>query len=144
MSRVRSRDRGSVTVLVIGFAIVLLLAVAVVVDVSAVALAKRAAASAADGAATAAAQQVDRAALLQRGLGDGVPLDEVAAQQAVADYQLDAQQGQPGLALDAQVDGATATVTAVRRIRLPLVGPLGVDPFVDVTAVSTVRSPVLP
>lgn len=141
----RARDeRGSITVLALGFAGVLLAAIAVVVDVSAVLLAQRGIAAAADGAAAAAAQQVDRAALATAGLQDGIPLDAAAVQDAVAGYQVDMQAGQPGLVLSVRVDGPTATVTARRTVRLPLLGWSGVDPDVPVTAETTVRSPVVP
>ncbi|MDP9102345.1 MAG: pilus assembly protein TadG-related protein [Actinomycetota bacterium] len=138
-------EDGSVTVLVLGLAGVLLAMVAVVVDVSAVILAKRAVASAADGAASLAAQQADEGAIRRDGVGTAVRLDPTLVAQSVADYEVRADRDQPGLQLRVTVapgDLATATVTATRTVRLPFVGWLGVNPDVAVRAVSTIRSGV--
>jgi len=139
-------EEGTILVLTIGLSVVLLLLVAVVVDVSKVVLAKRALAAAADGAAVAAAQQADRAAIVRDGIGDRVPLDPAAVEEVVADYADDALPEQPGLQLAGAVDPGdpgTAVVQARRRVRLPLVGWLGVAD-VELRATARARSPVQP
>lgn len=141
--RVRRGDDGSVLLLIIGFTAVLLLLVAVVIDVSVVVLAKRGVASAADGAAAAAAQQANAADIRERGLGERLALDDVVVQQVVATYQQDARVGQPGLVLDASIDGGTtAVVVGGRIVTLPFVGWLGIG-HVLVRAEGRARSPVV-
>ena len=140
MSSKRQPDeQGSVLLLILGLGLVLVSLVAVVVDVSAVALAKRGVASVADGAASAAAQGVDGVALFEVGLAEGIPLDPEAVRQAVAAYQ---QTTAPGISLSVTVDGAAATITATRQVRLPLRAPGG-PAQTTVTAVAMVRSPVV-
>ena len=140
--RVRRGDDGSVLLLIIGFTAVLLLLVAVVIDVSVVVLAKRGVASAADGAAAAAAQQANAADIRERGLGQRLALDDLVVQQVVATYQQDARMGQPGLVLDASIEGGTtAVVVGGRTVALPFVGWLGIG-HVLVRAEGRARSPV--
>lgn len=140
---VRRGDDGSVLLLIIGFTAVLLLLVAVVVDVSVVVLAKRGVASAADGAAAAAAQQANAADIRERGVGARLALDDLAVRQVVATYQQDAQVGQPGLVLDASIQGgSTAVVVGGRTISLPFVGWLGIG-RVLVRAEARAQSPVV-
>lgn len=134
-------DDGSVTVLVLGLAGVLLTTVAVVVDVSATVLAQRAVASAADGAASAAAQEYDEQRVLDEGVGEAVLLDPAEVREAVARYEREADDGQPGLELTVRTTGTRATVTAVRVVRLPFLGPLA-DRTVTVRATSTITSAV--
>src|SRR3954447_16856713 len=106
-----------------------MLLIAVVVDVSAVVLARRGAASAADGAAVAAAQQLDQARVYASGFDTEIPLsaDDVAS--IVQQYADGAREGQPGLTLEPSLDaaGTTATVVARRDVSLPFVGWLGVE-----------------
>ncbi|MCW2598961.1 MAG: Protein of unknown function rane [Frankiales bacterium] len=144
----RTQDEGTVLFLTLGLAVVLLLLVAVVVDISAVILAKRGVSSAADGAALAAAQQPDRAAINDHGgaLASRLPLDEVAVQDVVATYAGDADDSLPGLRLVATVEGAgkqEAVVDAYRTITVPFGGWLGIGK-VQVHAVARARSPVAP
>ena len=134
-------DRGSALLLIVGFALVLMSLVAVVADVSAVLLARRGVGAAADGAASAAAQQLDPAGLGAGGLAAGLPLDPVTVAQAVAAYEQQVQATAPGTTLAVSVQGASATVTATRQVRLPLRAPGG-PASATVTAVATVRSPV--
>jgi hypothetical protein len=109
-----------------------------------VVLARRGAASAADGAAIAAAQQLDEGRLYRSGLTDAVPLSPVAVSTVVAQYEADARTGQPGLRLEPTVDaaGTTATVVASRVVALPFTGWLGVRE-VTVTAVARARAPLV-
>ena len=140
----RESDDGTVLVLVLGFAMVLLLMVGVVVNVSAAALARRAVASAADGAAVAAAQALDEDALLRAGLsGQRLPLSLSGAQQRVAAYAKQVASTQPGLALTVSVDGGTASVVAVRDVRLPFARLVGLRPL-RVEATGRARAPVSP
>ena len=81
----RRRDDGQLTLLVIGYVAIAVMLLVVGVDASNVFLARRALSSAADAAALAAAQAVDRAALY-RGDGDRcadrLPLDPAVASDA--------------------------------------------------------------
>lgn len=144
MSRRPTGDDGTVLVLVLGFTMVLALMVGVVVNVSAAALARRSVSSAADGAAVAAAQALDEQVVSRDGLGAGrVPLSEAGARQRVAVYGRQVGPSQPGLRLAVTVDGATASVVAVREVRLPLRRLLGLGPF-RVEATSRARAPLAP
>lgn len=137
-------DEGSVMVLVLGLLGVLVLLVGVVVDVSAAVLAKRAAASAADGAAVAGAQGIDYPTFYARGPEAGVPLSEAAVRRLVAGYGGRATGDQPALRLSARVDGGgTAVVVATRSVALPFSGRLGVD-RVQVRAEARARAPLAP
>lgn len=137
-------DEGSVLLLVVGLALVLFALVAVVVDVSAVVLARRGLDSSADGAAVAAAQQVDVVAVDRDGLGGRVALDPGLVADVVAAYQAEEQPSQPGLQLVASLAGPdTAVVDATRTVRLPFTAFLGVSAAV-VHAQSRARSPVVP
>jgi len=140
--RPRGED-GTILLLVLGFVAVLLVLVAVVGDVSAVILAKRGAASAADGAAIAAAQQLDDAVVYDSGIGAAIPLSPEAVRDVVATYAARAA-AQSGLQLSAELDSAqtTATVVATRSVLLPFTGWLGVR-AVTVTAVAHARAPLL-
>lgn len=139
----RTDDEGSVLVLVLGLAVVLFDLVAVVVDVSAVVLARRGLDSSADGAAIAAAQQVDVAAA-GNGLGERLPLDPGLVADAVATYEADERTSEPGLRLEASLQGDdTAVVDATRTVRLPFTAFLGVGATVLHTQ-SRARSPIAP
>lgn len=137
-------DDGTILLLVLGFSALLLVLVAIVVDVSAVILAQRGAASAADGAAIAAAQQLDQNAVYANGLDAAIPLSPDDVRQVVAVYGARAAEGQRGLELVAGLDAAqtTATVTATREVRLPFSGWLGIG-SVTVTAVAHARAPLV-
>ena len=141
MSR-RRDDDGTVLVLVLGFTMLLALMVGVVVNVSAAVLARRAVAGAADGAAVAAAQALDVERLYRDGLpGERLPLSTAGARQRVAAYGEQVRPGQPGLRLSVTVDGSTASVLAVRDVRLPFDRLLGRRPL-RVEAVARARAPV--
>ena len=123
----RPRDEGTITLLVIGFVVVAVLMIGVAVDASVVFLTRQRIASQADGAAIAAAQQVDdahyfggdacieslpvtaeMAGVLERYARDGVRLE-------ITSTTVD---GGPGVAVRAESD-----------LRLPLVGRLRRSPF---------------
>lgn len=141
-------DQGTILLLTIGLSVVLMLLVVVVVDVSVVVLAKRGVANAADGAALAAAQQPDEAAINSGddALASRLPLDPMLVAQVVATYQLDAAQSQPTLTLTPSVEGpgsSEAVVQAQRTVRLPFVSWFGLGEVV-VHATGRARSPVAP
>ncbi len=140
VTRLRGDD-GSVMLLVLGFAVVLVALLGVVTDVSVLLLAKRGVASAADGAAVAGAQQLDREAFYSRGLGAAVPLDSAAVASAVGAYE---RVVEPRTALDSEVsgDGRTVRVRASRRVPLPFARYAGIG-AVTVRAVASARAPVL-
>jgi uncharacterized membrane protein len=114
----RARDDGTVLLLTLFLGLVLVLATAVVVDASAAFLARRSLAGQADGAALAAAQQVDLTAFY-RGDGDLLPLAD--AQETVDEYVSD---NFPGTTVAAvSTDGTTVTVVLARPLPLPLAPP---------------------
>jgi Flp pilus assembly protein TadG len=80
------RDRGQVTILVLGFTVISLLLVVGAVDVTAVQLARMRLTDAADGAALAAADALDAAAAYRDGLGEAVRLNDSGVQSSAADY----------------------------------------------------------
>lgn len=139
-----SGDDGTILLLVLGFTALLLVLVAIVTDVSAVILAKRGAASAADGAAIAAAQQLDQGVVYDKGIDAAIPLSPELVQEVVATYGARAATAQKGLQLTANLDPAqtTATVSATRKVTLPFTGWLGVG-SVTVTAVAHARAPLV-
>lgn len=144
----RRDDEGTILLLTVGLSVVLMLLVVVVVDVSVVVLARRGVANAADGAALAAAQQADEAAINSRqdALASRLPLDPYLVAQVVATYQSDAAASQPTLTLTPSVDGVDGTeavVAAQRLVRLPFVSWFGLHD-VTVRAVGRARSPVTP
>lgn len=142
MRRVRDDD-GTILVLLLGFTAVLLLMVAVVVNVSSVILAKRSLVSTADGAAVAAAQELDLDALYARGLDGRIPLSRGQVAARVEQYERQAGQEGVDLAGDVSADGTTAIVRAVRRVDLPFGRILGFEP-VRVEAEARARAPVTP
>jgi len=111
----------------------------VVVDVSVVLLAQRGVASAADGAAVAAAQRIDRPTFYARGPGEQVPLDPAEVRGAVDEY---AARVQPATALSGSTDGATVVVRGERQVPLPFGGFVG-RATVTVRSVARATSPVL-
>ena len=129
----RRRDDGTVLLLTIFLGLVLVLATVVVVDASAAFLARRTLASQADGAALAAAQEVDLGAFYA-GSGDLLPLaDPTATVEAYVTEHF------PGTRVtDVETDGTTVTVTLVRPLRLPLALP-GWSNDATVTATATAR-----
>ena len=150
------RDDGQLTLLIIGFVAIAAMLVVVGVDASKVFLARRALSSAADAAALAAAQAVDKAAIYAGtggGCGGLLPLDPADAAQRAA-LALDDQTA--GLrstfaTLDApqtDVSGGTVAVHLSGRVALPfghvlaLLVPGHADGAVRVDATSHARSPL--
>ncbi len=126
------RERGQVSVLIVGFAIVLLLAVGVVVDASAAYLQRQGLDTLADGAALAGADEVRGTAVYEGGLGnDRVPLDAAAARAAVHDYfaRIGAYDDYPGLSFDVAIRDRSVVV----RVTAPLDLPITVEDLTDTT-----------
>jgi uncharacterized membrane protein len=115
-------ERGTITVLVVGFLVVLGLLTAVVVDASAAYLRRQSVNGLADGAALAAADGAQGTAVYERGLGERVPLDPVVAQAAVHEYlrSTGAAQTYPGLSWQVSATGTTVTVRLSAPLDLPL------------------------
>ncbi len=120
LQRLRRDDSGQLLVLILGFAVVAGLLVTVVTNASRVFLYQRALSSAADGAALAAAQSVDTAAIYRGGAEETLPLDPAAVDAAVTSYLADAGVGErlPDLAVATTTDGTTASVTLTARVDL--------------------------
>jgi uncharacterized membrane protein len=128
----RNEERGQALLLLIGLAAILVVLIAVVADASHLYLYRRALASAADGAATAAVQALDEAAVyrdpdvLSRG---ALPLDASAARGAVQRYVQNA--GIPSRfnafsiqSVGLSPDRTAVTVTLSARVELPVPGVL--------------------
>ena len=127
-------------VLMLGFAVVLIGLVVVVVDVSVVLFNQRGVASAADGAAVAAAQEISEDVFYERGLQETVPLDEGAVRRAVAAYAADVQ---PATRLSGSVTGGqTVVVVGERVVPLPFGRFVGRG-SVTIRSVARATSPVL-
>lgn len=127
--------------LIFGLSFVLLSLVVVVVDVSVVFLAQRGVASAADGAAVSAAQQLDEASFYARGLAGRVPLDEARVAADVATY---ASSVDPPTNLQGSTtpDEFTVVVRGSRRVSLPFGAIVG-QSTVTIDSVARATSPVL-
>jgi uncharacterized membrane protein len=134
-------ERGTITVLVVGFLVVLALLTAVVVDASAAYLRRQSVNSLADGAALAAADGAQGAAVYENGLGDRAPLDPVVARASVAEYlrSTGADATYPGLAWQVSANGTTVTV----RLAAPLDLPLDPAGWADTTTVVGTGSAVV-
>ena len=115
-------DRGTVTVLVVGFVVVLGLLTAVVVDASAAYLRRQGLDGLADGAALAAADGAQGAGVYQNGLGEQAPIDPAVARAAVDDYvrSTGATVAYPGLSWRVTATGTTVTVRLSAPLDLPL------------------------
>lgn len=145
-----SRDEsGQLTPLVIGFAVIVVLLVAVVANASNAFLHRRSLASWADGAATAATQQVAEQVVYAGPLGDTLPIAEDEARAAVLDYVarhgLTERFDQFAVVI-VDVDGATGAVTVEFSARVPLVwaneATSGFGGGIPVTARTTAVSPL--
>ena len=95
-----------------------------------------------DGAALAAANEADQAAVYTFGVGAQVPLSRSAAQAAVADQLADG-----GIQLDtwsAETDGAEVTVTCTRFVTIAFDWLFTGGEPLERTAVASARAPTLP
>ena len=116
------RERGTTSLLIIGFAIVVAMTVGFVVDASAAYLRRQGLDSLADGAALAAVDGIQGRQVYEGGLGEHARIDPAVAREFVAGYLRDtaATRRYPGLTYD--VD-ATADRVVV-RVAAPLVLPI--------------------
>lgn len=145
-----SRDDGQLTLLMLFYALIVTGMFVVGLDVSIAFLAQRSLSNAADGAALAAAQAVDRTELYSGGGAGRLPLSTQTADAAVTRYLVDSgvTQAEPGLRWSASVLDGTVTVALSRPVRLPFVAILGVvssryaGGSVPVTAVAHAVSPI--
>ena len=137
----RASDRGTVTVLTIGFLIMLGLLCAVVVDASAAYLRRQSLGALADGAARAAADGAQGVAVYTDGLGEEAPIDPEIAQTAVDDYLDGVGAGATYSGLSWQVSVTATTVTV--RLAAPLDLPLDPAGWAGTTTVAATGSAVV-
>ena len=130
-------DEGTITILVIGFTFLALLVMLLAVNVSVVFLARRDLVSTADGAALAAAQEIDQSAFLESNVGVDPLLLDADASEAVAEQFEDGDVR----VTDVTVEGDTVTVVVERDVDLPLGGLVGLSTW-HVEAVATARNTV--
>jgi uncharacterized membrane protein len=134
----RPPERGSITLLVLGFAMVLLLLVTVVVSASSLFLARRELVAWSDGAALAAVQQVSEQAVYT---GGDVAPDPAAAAEAAAEYlaRIDPERVTRVAVVDVRVDErGTVTVALVGEAELPFAAP-GLPRAVELSASAAAR-----
>jgi hypothetical protein len=148
----RSRDDGQVLLLTIGLGVAAIGLVVAVVSISGVYMARRSLITAADGAAVAAAQQLDTRGYFLRpsveSLDAVVPIAREVATATAVDYL--ARASLQGDVLDARVTDVTVTTTGSVTVWVeavvaaPVLGLLSSenDGEVTVTAVASARSPV--
>jgi uncharacterized membrane protein len=128
--RVRRRmggsERGTITVLAVGFLVVLGLLAAVVVDASAAYLRRQSVSGLADGAALAAADGAQGTAVYEHGLRERAPIDPLVARAAVEKYvhATGADAAYPGLSWQVTATDTTVTVRLSAPLDLP-VDPAG-------------------
>ena len=95
-----------------------------------------------DGAALAAANRTDEAAVYAAGVGSELPLSRAAAQAAVADQLADG--GTPLASWSAETDGAEVTVRCTRYVEIAFGWLfLGGEPL-ERTATASARAPSFP
>ena len=131
------RDRGSITIMTVGYLAILLVLAFVVAEASVVYLARRSLAAECDGAAVAAAQSIDAARTYGRA-DPGTTLALAGVQEVVGRYPR-----KPDSSLAASVEGVdTVVVTGRRSVALPLLRSLGVG-SVTISASARARTHVL-
>ena len=131
----RRRERGQLTVLMVGCFLVVAGLCVVVVDSSAAYLQRQSLNSLADGAALAAVDAADLASVYTEGVGADVVIDPAAARVRVRDYLVGvgAFASYPGLSVGVQTDGPDVEVSIRAPLDLPLTPP-GWDGTSRVTA----------
>jgi uncharacterized membrane protein len=148
--RAARRDDGQLLLLVMIYVVVAAVLVLVAIDASAVFLEQRSLAAAADAAALAGAQGVDRGAYYAGGGEDTLSLSDPSVRTAVADYVADARLAAEHRHLTvtaASSGGRSATVRLTSRVRLPFVTLLSAvgspyDGTVTVAATAHASSPL--
>ena len=140
----RGSDDGTILLLTIGFALIALSLVLVVTDASKVFLTRRSLVSAADGAALAGVQSLDRNAFYADKRGDALPLDVDAANAAVQAYvdEADLAGDYADFAVvSVQVTSTEVTVTLRARSMLPFGAYVGHPDGVVVEATAHATAP---
>jgi uncharacterized membrane protein len=146
MRRSPRDDEGSILLLTLGFAVIALALVLVIADASKVFLTRRSLVSAADGAALAGVQTLDRDAFYAGKGGADLPLDTAAARSAVDAYVADADLGGQYVGfevIDVQVTATEVTVTLRARSLLPFGAYVGRPDGVVVEATAHATAPYL-
>ena len=126
----RSKQRGNVTVLTIGFLVVLGMLVVVVVNASAAFLERRELMNLADRVALHAADGLDRDRVYARGIDGEAVLDPNDARELVRDIV------PRGVAMRLRTSDDRVDVRLTRAVRLPLVPP-GFPDSATITAAAT-------
>jgi uncharacterized membrane protein len=121
------RDDGSILLLALGLLVVALLLVLAVVDASAVYLTRRALAAAADGAAVAAADRPDLAAVYATGAVGPLRLDPAAVSVDVSRFQRAGGYPADWTFTATTLGGSTAVVRVSAVLALPVVGRVRVS-----------------
>jgi len=135
-------DDGSILLLTVGFTALVLALVLVVADASKLFLTRRSLVAAADGAALAGVQNLDRATFYAGKSPDVLPLDASAAAAAVRAYVADLADEYVDLELvDVHVGDGVVTVTLRARSRLPFAAYVGRPDGVVVEATAHATAP---
>ena len=134
-------ERGTASILIVGFAVVAIMMVGVVVDASAAYLRRSGLDSLADGAALAAADGVQGRQVYEGGLGERAEIDPEAARAYVAGYLRDTGAGRryPGLVCSVETGADRVVVHVSAPLDLPITPP-GWErrPTISATAASLV------
>lgn len=146
-----ARERGSISVLLLGYVLIVLALLVVVVDASSFYLARRSLSALADGAALDAASVADVDAVYAGRLGGDLPLDAASARAEVVRYlsERDLAGGAPGLRLvGVATDGVTVSVALSEDKPLPFLGMVSrltgafAGGTAPVSATASARAPV--
>ena len=118
-------ERGTASIMIVGFAVVAIMLVGVVVDASTAYLRRTALDSLADGAALAAADGVQGRQVYEGGLGERARIDPEVARDYVAAYlrDTDAARRYPGLAYEVEAGVDRVVVHVVAPLDLPITPP---------------------
>lgn len=143
----RDRERGQISVLILGMFVIVTALIIGGIDVTAVQLARIRLLDAADAAALDASDTLDEATAYTSGFGAAVRLSDAGVQRAAAE-ELGQQQRPVGVTSwtlapgTGSPDGETAVVRLTGDVRLPIVGGLldGLGTAVSVTVESRARS----
>lgn len=115
-------ERGQLLPLVIGFGIIILLLCTVVFDAAQVFVYRRALHAIADGAALAATNGINKAAIYSSGVSDRVELSQQLAEDEVRRYVADG--GYQSLTCAANVGATQVTVACNGTVELPIVNSI--------------------
>lgn len=119
------RERGTTSLLIVGFAVVVLLTVAVAVDASAAYLRRQGLDALADGTALAAVDGIQGRQVYESGLGEHAQIDPDVAREYAAAYlrASGATATYPGLTLTVESTADRVVVRLAAPLRLPLTPP---------------------